>query len=575
MSGTLHGPALIGMGCMRLSTAATRDDERSIGVIRAALDAGVNLLDTADAYCLEQREAGHNERLIARALAGWDGDRAAIVVATKGGLVRPGGRWLADGRARHLEGAAEASREALGVERIDLYLLHAPDPRVPLGRSVRALARLQARGVVRRIGLCNVGVAQIEEAAAEAEVAAVQVRLGPWALDPVRGGVVEHCRERGILVMAHTPLGGAPGAARLERDAVVRAVAGRRGLEPAELALAWVRDLDRHVVPIPGATRPQTARSAAAGQRVDLHAEDRVALDERFGAVARLRAPIERLRPPPGAAGEVVLIMGAPAAGKSTLARSWVERGFLRLNRDESGGSLRDQLPVLESALARGERRVVLDNTYPTRAGRNQVIEVAWRHGAPVRCVWLQTTLEEASVNAVERLIERCGGLLEPADQRRLARREPAALPPGALFEYRRRLEEPVAAEGFSAIERMPFRRRPVEGRAGRAIILDCDVVSRDAGLAARERARREGRLLLGMAWRDGPAPAEIEVIRCAHRSGPPTCWCRKPLPGLAVALVRRHGLDPAGCLLLGRGPADADLAQRMGFEFAEVETGG
>src|ERR1043165_9716026 len=120
---------MIGLGCMRLSTLRERDDERGLAVIRAALDAGATLLDTADAYCLDESETGHNERLIARALAGWTGDRSRITVATKGGMRRPKGAWMPDGRAKHLRDACDASRRALGVDVIDLYQLHVVDPK--------------------------------------------------------------------------------------------------------------------------------------------------------------------------------------------------------------------------------------------------------------------------------------------------------------------------------------------------------------------------------------------------------------------------------------------------------------
>src|SRR6185436_12435346 len=151
-----------------------------IAVLHAALDAGVTLLDTADAYGWTDDERGHNERLIARALSSWDGDRSSIVVATKGGLTRPGGRWAPNGRAKHLAAAAEASCRALGVERIDLYQLHAPDPRVPLATSVRALADLKRQRLVGGIGLCNVTVSQIEEARRIVEIDSIQVEASLW-----------------------------------------------------------------------------------------------------------------------------------------------------------------------------------------------------------------------------------------------------------------------------------------------------------------------------------------------------------------------------------------------------------
>jgi aryl-alcohol dehydrogenase-like predicted oxidoreductase len=131
---------------MLLSTERDRDDTRGIEVLHAALDLGVTFLDTADAYCLDDSELGHNERLIAQALATWSGDRSRVVIATKGGLTRPHAQWVPDGRARHLRSACEASLRALGVQRIDLYQLHAPDPRVPLSTTLRALAALKDEG---------------------------------------------------------------------------------------------------------------------------------------------------------------------------------------------------------------------------------------------------------------------------------------------------------------------------------------------------------------------------------------------------------------------------------------------
>ncbi len=176
---------------MRLSTAADRDDDRAIAVLHAAFDAGVTFVDTADAYCLDATETGHNERLIARALAAWTGDASRIRVATKGGLIRPGGRWEADGRARALTSACEASLRSLGLERIPLYQLHAPDPRVPLATSVRALHALVRRGLVEAVGLCNVTVRQIEEARRITDIASVQVELSLWNDGSVLGGVVQ------------------------------------------------------------------------------------------------------------------------------------------------------------------------------------------------------------------------------------------------------------------------------------------------------------------------------------------------------------------------------------------------
>src|SRR5262245_2496070 len=178
---------------MRLSSEPDRDEARAIAVLHAALDANIEFFDTADAYCWGEAERGHNERLIARALASWPGDRSRVRVGTKGGLTRPGGRWMADGRAKHLREACERSVAALGVERLDLYQLHAPDPRTPLATSVRALEQLKRDGLIEAIGLCNVTVGQIEEARRIAEIDSIQVELSVWHDHHFLSGVVEHC----------------------------------------------------------------------------------------------------------------------------------------------------------------------------------------------------------------------------------------------------------------------------------------------------------------------------------------------------------------------------------------------
>src|SRR5215204_5469070 len=125
----------VGYGGMHLSIQDRPPEEQGARVIQAALDAGVTLIDTADVYCLDDRDLGHNERLVARALRDWQGDPASVIVATKGGVTRPAGRWETDGSPQHLRTACERSLKALGVERIDLYQLHAPDARIPLADS--------------------------------------------------------------------------------------------------------------------------------------------------------------------------------------------------------------------------------------------------------------------------------------------------------------------------------------------------------------------------------------------------------------------------------------------------------
>src|SRR5688500_10260032 len=357
----------IGLGCMRLSTLPDRDPAPSIRVIHAALDAGATLLDTADVYCLDENDIGHNERLIAEALRSWRGDRSRIQIATKGGLTRPGGAWVPDGRAVHLKAACAASLQTLEVDVIDLYQLHVVDPRVPLETSVRALAALQSSGFIRRIGLSNVNVTQIELARSIAQIDAVQVALSVFEDENLRNGVAEYCAENGLRLIAYRPLGGGKRAKSLGRDETLSQIAQDHGASAQEIALAWLRDLDEHIIPIPGPTRPEHAAAIARVLSIQVTTEDRERLDGRFNG-RLLRILRAQRKAPDNASGDVVMIMGMPGAGKSTLAEAMVANGYTRLNRDAQGGSLVELVIELDRGLAQGKREWVLDNTYASRA---------------------------------------------------------------------------------------------------------------------------------------------------------------------------------------------------------------
>jgi aryl-alcohol dehydrogenase-like predicted oxidoreductase len=336
---------------MRLSTDDGRDGELGLQTIAAAAEAGMTVFDTARAYGRGAAELGHNEMLLARALR-LCGAHGRARVVTKGGMARTGDAWVPDGRAKAILADCEASVAALDGLPIDLYLLHAPDPRTPWRTSVRALARLVDEAVVRRVGLANVNRRQLDEAVELAPVSAVHIGLSPYDDRALRGGVLERCEELGIVLIAHSPLGGPRRAGGLARQRALADVAGAHDATAAEVGLAWLLGLSPILVAIPGARRPETASSAARAASLHLDAGDRAVIAR---ALAGPR-PARRRQPPTGDA-DVVILMGIPGAGKSVLAETYVARGYIRLNRDERGGSLREIADELDAVGGRGTLR--------------------------------------------------------------------------------------------------------------------------------------------------------------------------------------------------------------------------
>ncbi len=261
----------IGLGGMPMSIEGRPDEERSIRTIHAALDAGVTLIDTADAYHLEPGETGHNERLIAKALASYSGDASDVLVATKGGHQRPGdGSWTVDGSPGHLREAAEASLKALGVDAIGLYQFHRPDPKVPYEDSIGALKELLDAGKIRLAGVSNASIEQIDIARrvlGEGNLASVQNQFSPAfrSSEPE----LRYSAEHGIAFLPWSPLGGIGSAARLgTRHAAFKEVAAAHSVSPQQVTLAWLLAKAPTVIPIPGASRPESITDSA--QAVDL-----------------------------------------------------------------------------------------------------------------------------------------------------------------------------------------------------------------------------------------------------------------------------------------------------------------
>lgn len=247
----------IGYGSMSLSlNRESRPSEaEAISLLQRMVDElGVEFIDTADSYAHDDTEIGHGERLIAKALTGER--RQRVMIATKGGFIRPGGSWKPDGRPEHLRAACEASLRALGTDCIDLYQFHTPDPAVPLEESLGVLVEMQGEGKIRHIGASNLRRSQLEAALDVADIVSLQNPLSFMFYDDERAELLKLCEERGITWIAYAPLGGHRNAHRMYEyaewvDEYLPSLNGR--LYTA--ALAWLLQLSHAIIPIPATTR--------------------------------------------------------------------------------------------------------------------------------------------------------------------------------------------------------------------------------------------------------------------------------------------------------------------------------
>jgi aryl-alcohol dehydrogenase-like predicted oxidoreductase len=265
----------IGLGAMPLSTKEHRPSPAEAeAVVHAALDAGVTLVDTADAYAADEAEFGHNEELVARALASYGGDTSSVLVATKGGHTRQGREWLLDGTSSYLRRACEASLRRLGVEAIGLYQFHRPDPATPWEESMGALRSLADDGLIRMAGISNADVAQIDAARAIVgdALVSVQNQFSPGYRSSA--GELAHCAATGLAFIPWSPFGGVSAAKSLGSTAdEFAAVADELGVSVYQVTLAWHLAQADVVLPIPGASRPESIVDSAAVADLELSAD--------------------------------------------------------------------------------------------------------------------------------------------------------------------------------------------------------------------------------------------------------------------------------------------------------------
>ncbi|WP_285750347.1 aldo/keto reductase [Lentzea sp. NBRC 105346] len=265
----------IGLGGMPVSIEGRPDRQQAIETINAAVDAGVTLIDTADAYSLDDRDFGHNEELIAEALRGRSEE---VFVATKGGHTRtPGGGWGLDGRPEYLFRACDDSLRRLGVDQIFLYQFHRPDPKVPIAESFGALKELLDQGKIRFAGISNFNPEEILLAndILGGRLAAVQNQFSPSfrSSEPE----LELCAKLDIAFLPWSPLGGISSAGRLAGP--FKEVGDAHGVSPQQVCLAWMLAKAPVVIPIPGSSRPASIRDSAAATHLKLSEEELTRLD--------------------------------------------------------------------------------------------------------------------------------------------------------------------------------------------------------------------------------------------------------------------------------------------------------
>ena len=271
----------IGLGGMPMSIEGRPDEARSIATVHAALEAGVTFVDVADAYHIHADEVGHIETLVAKALASYGGDTSGVLVATKGGHLRPGdGSWTLNGSPEYLREACEASLKRLGVDAIGLYQFHRPDPRVPYEDSVGAVRDLLDAGKIRMAGISNANPDQIRLAdeILGGRLVSVQNQFSPR----LRSSEPELrlCDELDIAFLPWSPLGGISSSSELgTRHFAFAEVADELGVSPHRVTLAWMLAKSPRVIPIPGSSRPETIRDSVAAVELELSPEQIARLD--------------------------------------------------------------------------------------------------------------------------------------------------------------------------------------------------------------------------------------------------------------------------------------------------------
>ncbi len=274
----------IGLGGMPMSLSSRPPEAQAIATIHQALDHGVTIIDTADSYCKDESDKHHNEWLIHKALQQYSGDTSNVVIATKGGLMRPNGSWTRNGDPEHLRQTIHDSFAALGSERaIDLWQYHAPDPDYSIEASLKPAKEAVAEGIVRFVGVSNFSVDQIKRARDVVDIVSVQNQYNPWHRQPETDGVLEYCDSEGLTFFPWSPLGGSRRFSQIKDIPAIAQLAQAKGVSVYSIVLAWLRAKSPRVLPIPGASKPESILDSLTAANVTLSQADVEQIDQATG----------------------------------------------------------------------------------------------------------------------------------------------------------------------------------------------------------------------------------------------------------------------------------------------------
>lgn len=263
----------VGLGAMPMSVVSDRNEGDAIRVLHTAWEAGIQFVDTANVYCLDEADIGHNERLISKALR--QRPFAGVQIATKGGFKRPGKRWETDGSPDHLRLSCERSLKDLGVESIFLYQLHAPDSNTPFLESLGTLVELRREGKIQHIGISNVSTDQAVEALNMTRIETIQNRAHPfWKQDYKESRLLELCEQHTLTFLPYSTLGGYYDHRQVVNQEPLTRISKRRGVSPYQVIIAWHLATSPRIIPIPGGSKINSVLSSAGAVTVKLDPEE-------------------------------------------------------------------------------------------------------------------------------------------------------------------------------------------------------------------------------------------------------------------------------------------------------------